>query len=55
MRRRYTWKYLDKAMSDKVLIPPEAVNKPDNHAMCCDVANQGETVVVGYRRGDICV
>ena len=52
MRRRYTWKYLDKAMSDKVLIPPEAVNKPDNHAMCCDVANQ---VVVGYRRGDICV
>ena len=42
-------------MSDKVLIPPEAVNKPDNHAMRCDVANQGETVVVGYRRGDICV
>ena len=33
----------------------DGLNKPDNHAMCCDVANQGETVVVGYRRGDICV
>ena len=51
----YTWKYLDGAMSTQVLTPPAAVKQTDNHALCCDVANQGETVVVGYRHGEICM
>lgn len=49
----YTWKYLDKTMSEKVLTPPESVFKEDNYALCCDLSNSGEMVVVGYRQGDI--
>lgn len=49
----YTWKYLDRTMTEKVLTPPESQFKEDNYALCCDLSNSGEIVVVGYRQGEI--
>ena len=40
-------------MNDKILSPPDSFNQEDNYALCCDLSNSGEVVVVGYRRGDI--
>lgn len=40
-------------MTEKVLTPPENQFKEDNYALCCDLSNSGEIVVVGYRQGEI--
>lgn len=40
-------------MSEKVLTPPSEGFKEENYALCCDLSNSGEIVVVGYRQGDI--
>ena len=51
MTGRYTWRYLDRILGDKILLPPDAARSRGNFATACDVENNGETVVVGYRDG----
>lgn len=53
MTGRYTWRYLDRILGDKILVPPESTNSRGNFATACDVENRGETVVVGYRDGSL--
>ena len=53
MMGRYTWRYLDRILGDKILVPPESTNSRGNFATACDVENRGETVVVGYRDGSL--
>ena len=50
---RYTWRYLDRILGDKILLPPDAARSRGNFATACDVENNGETVVVGYRDGSL--
>lgn len=40
-------------MGNRVLSPPEEQKNLSNYATCCDIENAGETVVVGYREGNI--
>ena len=53
MMGRYTWRYLDRILGDKILVPPDSTNSRGNFATACDVENRGETVVVGYRDGSL--
>ena len=40
-------------MKEKVLTPPELSTSTTNYALCCDLSNSGEIVVVGYQDGSI--
>ena len=40
-------------MKEKVLTPPESSTSTINYALCCDLSNSGEIVVVGYQDGSI--
>lgn len=51
LRRRFTWRYLDRIRGEKVLAPPEGLLSRGDFATACDVENAGETAVVGYRGG----
>ena len=51
IRNRYTWNYLDRIRGHKVLRPPESSENRGTVATACDIANNGETAVVGYREG----
>ena len=40
-------------MKEKILDTPESTSSTTNYALCCDLSNSGEIVVVGYQDGSI--